>query len=274
MRVYLDDKDLETKNFQEISPGEHIEVTFNVAQVFDMSKGGIFSIQSKGRLQYTRGTGAGADLSDISTVNYISNMLRVHVDGMQALEVRKAWFAQHHRRWNTKNCQGSQLSAIQASVNHTLEMAIGAAKAAKDGPASKMEEYFKKSDSKTRDVVSGAFEKMAKLYSTDSGLPGLNCRDIRNYCSSSGVVAYCDASSADIVFCSKWFKNFEEINRKCRFVDQAHIGLHEATHLAQVKRTSDYKTYGYENSRKLSAEQNLNHADTYAYFAHDILAGC
>lgn len=40
------------------------------------------------------------------------------------------------------------------------------------------------------------------------------------------------------------------------------------THLREIKETTDYGVYGYEAVRALTAEQNLNHADTYAMFAN------
>lgn len=47
------------------------------------------------------------------------------------------------------------------------------------------------------------------------------------------------------------------------------IEVHEATHLLQIKGTTDQSgCYGYACIRSLTADQNLNHADTYAEFAN------
>lgn len=55
---------------------------------------------------------------------------------------------------------------------------------------------------------------------------------------------------------------------RCHADDQPSVTIHEMTHLRQIKGTEDYGAYGYEAVRRLNAAQNLNHADTYAYFAN------
>lgn len=270
VRIYINNKDLIDEDFQDIAAGEAVEVTFDVAEVFDMSMGGNFDIQSIGSIQYARA----GNTSDIASLQYASNSIKADVNGFEAASVMHSFMDMHRRKRATiKNCSGSQLNAVKASVRNTKTIATGAAKAARDGPAKKMEEYFKRADSNTRSVVAGAFDKMVNLYGSDSsGQPTIHCTDVHNYCSQA--TAYCTPGSAEIVFCPKWFQNYGEIEKKCRFVDQAHIAVHEATHLRQVKGTDDYGTYGYDQSRALSADKNLNHADTYAYFAHDNYAGC
>ncbi|KAF4948064.1 hypothetical protein FSARC_13836, partial [Fusarium sarcochroum] len=60
----------------------------------------------------------------------------------------------------------------------------------------------------------------------------------------------------------------------CHGQDQGNTNLHEMTHLNQIKGTSDYGGYGYDFIQSLSADQNINHADTYALFANAISLGC
>jgi deuterolysin len=59
-----------------------------------------------------------------------------------------------------------------------------------------------------------------------------------------------------------------EKDSRCHADDQPFVTLHEITHLRQIKGTDDYGVYGYQAVRRLSAAQNLNHADTYALFAN------
>ncbi|KAI6422656.1 hypothetical protein MCOR24_003923 [Pyricularia oryzae] len=57
-------------------------------------------------------------------------------------------------------------------------------------------------------------------------------------------------------------------------IQQDVLLLHEMTHLASIKLTADYGIHDHEDLRKLSRKQKLNHANTYAYFAHCVRAGC
>lgn len=226
-------------------------------------------IQSRPNIDYA----VNGDITNIATHAIESNTLLAEIDGQQASYSLHSFRSTHQKRANiNSNCSGAQRTAVEASVKHTHSMAVEAAKAAKSGPAKKMEEYFKRTDDNTRNIVAGVFDKMARVYS-GGGKPNLHCRDIHNYC-GRGWVAYCVFAPSDIVFCNSWFQKFKEIDKGCRKVDQAFIAVHEATHLNEVKNTDDYGVYGYDGLRRLSADKNINHADTYSYFAHDVLAGC
>ncbi|KAI6545689.1 hypothetical protein MCOR05_001260 [Pyricularia oryzae] len=49
--------------------------------------------------------------------------------------------------------------------------------------------------------------------------------------------------------------------------EKANVLLHEVTHLRNVKGTDDYSSWGHADVLELSESQNLNHADTYTFFA-------
>ncbi|KAJ6784381.1 hypothetical protein PWT90_05061 [Aphanocladium album] len=258
-------------SFLEIAPESSIEVEFDVAEGFDLSNGGDFAIQSAGIIQYAKG----GDIANLGSVQYSTNTLDKSVDGQAAAQAFNSFKdAQLAKRATISgDCTGSQRQAVETARQNTLNIAKKAAAAARNGPANKMTEYFESASQSARNTVATAFDKMANAYqSSSSGRPDLHCRDAQGYC-TGGTVAYTLPPQNLIVFCSSWF-NYPALNSACRQVDQAHIAVHEATHLSMVKGTDDYGTYGYQNSINLPASKNLNHADTYAYFAHDTLSGC
>lgn len=268
VRVYLAPETAGESAFQEIAAGESVEVTFDVAEVFDLSNGGDFDIQSAGNLQYAQG----GDIKNLGSLLYESNKINAKVDGATAAQSLSIFQALTKRATVSNDCSGSRRTAVETAVQNTHDIAVKAAEAARNGPDNKMVEYFESAGQSTRDTVATAFDKMANAYASSGGKPDLHCSDVQNYC-RSGAVAYALPPSNTIVFCDAWF-DYPTLNEACRQVDQAHISVHEATHLSMVKGTEDYNTYGYQNSVDLSARYNLNHADTYAYFAHDTLSGC
>ncbi|KAK2601778.1 hypothetical protein QQS21_004662 [Conoideocrella luteorostrata] len=254
--------------FQEIPAGKSVEVTFDIAEIFDLSTGGKYNIYSSGNIRYAEG----GDIDKLRSVSFESNKLHANVDGTLAAAALSSFHQNMKRATINSDCTGSRRQALETARQNTYNIAVKAAEAARSGPAKKMTEYFESASQNTRSIVAGTFSKMAQLYSSQSGKPDIYCRDIGNYC-SGGVVAYTLPPQNNIVYCSAWF-SYPALNSACRQVDQAHISVHESTHLSLTKGTDDYGTYGYENSIALPASQNINHADTYAYFAHDTLSGC
>lgn len=268
LRGYLDRDLLLPSDFTAILPNQSEEILFDLAETFNLTQGGRFLVQSRMNLDYA----LDGNITNLAIYPLESNTVIAGVDGAEASLILTSFRSAHQKRANVNsNCSGVQRSAVEASVKHTHSMAVEAAKAAKSGPAKKMEEYFKRTDDNTRNIVAGVFEKMTKVYA-GGGRPNLHCKDIHGYCGR--WVAYCVFAPSDIVFCNPWFQRFQEIDKTCRKVDQAFVALHEATHLNEVKNTDDYGVYGYDGLRRLTADKNINHADTYSYFAHDVLAGC
>lgn len=259
----------EESNFQIIPAGESVEVTFDIAEIYNLSNGGSFDVQSNGQLSYAKS----GDITKLGYISFESNKLNTHVDGAAAAASYSSFHQMMKRETIRSDCTGAKLTAVQTASKNIRDIATKAAEGARSGPAKKMTEYFESASQQTRNVVAGAFDKMAKLYSTSGGKPDVYCTDRASNC-QGGVVAYTLPSQNYIVYCPTWFSSYQPLDRTCRKVDQAHIAVHESTHLSLVKGTSDYNTYGYANSINLPASQNLNHADTYAYFAHDTLSGC
>lgn len=234
-RVYFDNRSLKEDELEIINPAESIERQFDIAESFDLSKGGDFTIASRGSMQYL-------NQGEIKSVRYISNTLTTSINGKMAAEVHKSHIAKRDsliRRANIDgDCTGEKREAVTRSVKNTHDLALAAAKSARTGPASRMEKVFGRSDKEARDIVAGAFDNMVKLYSSDSnGIPAVHCTDVDGTC-KIGATAYVIQEKSLVVFCDPWFDYPEKADR-CAEHDQSVIAVHEASHLLEVKGTVD-----------------------------------
>ncbi|CAM1502413.1 Fc.00g043970.m01.CDS01 [Cosmosporella sp. VM-42] len=268
IRVRIDTDALNDAAFEHIPAGKSVEVDFDVAEMHDLSAGGNFSILTSGALSF-------ADENSnelIGSVPFESNTVEAEVNGEEASAARAAF---HEKRTIVQSdCTDSKLSITQTALSNCARLASNAQAAASTGSADKMVEYFKASDSNTRNTVSGVFSRVAsECGSTDSGVSRYYCSDVYGAC-SSGVLAYTLPSGSYMAYCDLYFQQLPALTTGCHSQDQATTNLHEATHLTQIKGTSDYGGYGYNFVQSLSAAQNLNHADTYALFANAIALSC
>ncbi|KAH7311394.1 metallo proteinase [Stachybotrys elegans] len=271
VRVWVDYGALSEESFQVLEAGETVEIEFDVAIDHDLTSGGDFTINSVGALAY-----AEADSTAIAgTVSFNSNVISTHVDGEAAAKVRRDWHAQVEKRAVVQNdCTGTRRTAIVNALSNCRTLASTAATAASSGPAARLTEFYKSSTSATRSTVQGVFNRIvSECGSSTSGASRIYCTDIYPAC-SGGVVAYAVPALAYQVYCPLWFNNYAAMTSACRGISQAGVLLHEMTHLTSIRGTQDYNCYGYNCVRSLSAAQNINHADTYMYFAQAAYANC
>ncbi|KAH8846213.1 hypothetical protein MCOR06_003562 [Pyricularia oryzae] len=108
----------------------------------------------------------------------------------------------------------------------------------------------------------------------------IHCEELANRCTNKKgkALGYCYSHKYEgkVVLCSPFFERPVRGDgaAKTRWPMQDVLLLHEMTHLASIKLTADYGIVDHEDLRKLSRKQKLNHANTYAYFAHCVRAGC
>ncbi|KFA59953.1 hypothetical protein S40285_07946 [Stachybotrys chlorohalonatus IBT 40285] len=268
LRLRMNTENLSEEAFEHIGAGESVEVTFDVAEVYDLSAGGKFDIESYGAFSF-----AEADSTVLSgSVPFHSNKLEAEVEGSEAAATRIAF---HQKRSIVQSdCTGSRLTAVRTALSNCASLSRSAQTAAASGPAARMTEYFKSSTTTTRNTVSTVFSRVvSECSSSTSGVSRLYCSDVYGAC-SNGVIAYTLPSASYEAYCPYFFNNMVALTRTCHGQDQANTVIHEHTHLTQIRGTSDYGGYGYNFVRSLSASQNLNHADTYTLFAQSIYAGC
>ncbi|KAK3690196.1 Deuterolysin metalloprotease family-domain-containing protein [Podospora appendiculata] len=271
LRLQVATSGLTEDAFKTISPGQTISVSWDVAEVHDLSAGGAFDVLTTGTLSY-----AEADSTELTgSVPFTSNVVTASIDGPAAVKVRRAFRDNVKRTIVQSDCTGTKLTTTRTGESNCRAFAAAASTAALSGPAAKMVEYFKSSTTATRNTVAGVFNKVAtECGSTTSGVSKTYCSDVLSSC-SSGVLAYTLPSSSLIVNCPLYFSALPAVTSTCHAQDQATCTLHETTHLTQIKGTTDQGgCYGYSCVQSLTASQNLNHADTYALFANAIHVGC
>jgi deuterolysin len=268
LRLHVATDSLDESAFQRIPAGDSVEISFDVAEVYDMSSGGAFDIATSGILSFA----AEDDTKLIGSVAYSSNSIQADIDGAAASHARLAF---HQKRTRLQSdCTGTKLQITQQALRNCASLASAAQRAAVSGSASKMNEYFKSSSSYTRNTVSDVFSRVAsECSSTTSGVSRYYCSDVYGACNGQ-VLAYTLPSASYMAYCDLYFYQLPALTRSCHAQDQATTNIHECTHLREIKGTDDYGGYGYNFVRSLSAAQNLNHADTYTLFANAIYVGC
>lgn len=219
---------------------------------------------------------ADADTNNITgVVTYDSDALPNHVDGPTAAKVRRDFHDNIKRKLRAKranvanDCTGARGQAQLKALTNCEQLATGAARAASNGSAAKMTEYFKSSSSSTRSTVADVFTAIAnECGSTTSGISDQYCTDVMDYCEpADSVLAYTLPSQDVMVSCPLYFNELPALATTCHRQDQASTTLHEATHLRQIRGTNDYG-YGYSAIQQLSTSQALDNADTYTLFAN------
>ena len=200
LRVRLATESLQEAAFQRIPAGESIEITFDVAEVHDLSAGGKFDIATIGALSFAED--AGTQL--IGSVSYESNTLEVNVDGEEASNRRVDF---HGKRTTVQSdCTGSKLTITQRALSNCASLASSAQRAASSGPAAKVTEYFKSSSSSTRTTVANVFARVAsECGSTRGGASKYYCSDVYGGC-SNGVLAYTLPSGSFMAYCDLYFQ--------------------------------------------------------------------
>ncbi|KAI0441042.1 neutral protease [Xylaria telfairii] len=268
VRLRVRQTGLKESAFQIIPAGKTVETKFDVAQLHDLSSGGTFDLVSEGALQYAK-----ADSNKITGfVSYSSNLISASVDGLAASKVFKSFHANVKRQDVQSDCSSSQASATVDGINACADLAKQAASVA-ESDDDKLIEYFKNADAETRSYVVDVLNNVAaECGSTSSGAP-YYCSDVYGAC-EDGVIAYTLPSEGYMVNCPIFFDELPPASSQCHAQDQQTTVLHETTHLTSVAGTDDYGGYGYDFIQNLSAEQNLNHADTYTLFAQSVYAGC
>lgn len=254
--------------FQPIPAGESVSVTFDLAELYDLSTGGPFNVTTDGALSY-----AEVDSNELTgSAPYLSNILQATIDGHLAASVRIGFLG---KRVHNQDCTGDRLKITKEALSNCESMARAAASVASTGSASKMQEYFKSSSIVTRHTVASTLRKVAdECSSLDGGYSDYYCSDPWGFCSRGNVLAYTLASESYTAYCDLYFERLPAVASRCHGQDKGSTNIHEMTHLREIKGTSDYGGYGYSHVQSLSRSQNVNHADTYALFAQAIAFGC
>ncbi|KAJ5816987.1 Peptidase M35 deuterolysin [Penicillium robsamsonii] len=175
-----------------------------------------------------------------------------------------------------ESCTTSQQAAVEAAVQRAASLSKAAADAAINGNASIFEEYFRTTDTASRQEVAARFEAIANEASNlSSGKVTYNCgNDITQSECGKGVLAYAVSGNNKIVNCPDWYKIVPAIDN-CGGTDQGLAMIHEISHIGDVYSppTQDF-AYKYNALVELPKEQAVLNADTYNLYAGAIDLDC
>jgi deuterolysin len=258
---------LAAEDFVALKAGETKEVTVEAAALHSLTEGGDFEVFASGLIPF-----AEENSTELSgTLPYDSEKLTITVDGAQAAKVTKA--LDLSKRSSVKSsCTGSKLSAVRTALSNCNKLATSAASAAAAG--TKLSTYFKSTAASTKNTVSARLTAVARDCGSTSSTTTTNCDDQYSGCSSN-VLAYTVPSTSYITYCPIFFSELPAVASTCHAQDQATTVLHEETHANSVYSPgTDDLGYGYSAASRLTTQQALNNADSYALYANAIYVNC
>jgi deuterolysin len=208
--------------------------------------------------------------SAVNSISFTSNTLTVYINGSEVEAAREAhppseWEPEFvlqggctHEQYDILDkvralCSDRAYSAWQASLhdagNHTRIM-----------------EFFKDDTQEIRQKLTDGFLAIGReCMNMNQGRTKMYCND-QGDC-PPGVLATTVWSGKDlsIKYCPMWFDSYYQIDHPgCHEGDKTKTLLHELAHA--LVSVGDVK-YGYDNFVLLNSTDNLNNADTYAFFA-------
>lgn len=120
--------------FTVLGAGKSTDVLFDIAELHDLTAGGVFAVLAKGAFLYAKP--GSTELADDALV-YQSNSLIANVDGAAAALVKSTIDKIRVRTELSSDCKGSKRNDTKAGLDGCQKLALGAAKAAESGSASK-----------------------------------------------------------------------------------------------------------------------------------------
>jgi deuterolysin len=257
--------DLPEEVFKTIKAGETIEVEIELAELYELSETGTYTVSTAGGFLYAE---AGTTELTGDVLAYSAEAISVDVDAEKAASIQTAVSKLSKRTIVQSDCTGTRGSAIRTAISNCRSLASNAATAAASGSATKFNEFFKSTSSSVRSTVAARFRAVANdCGSTTSGVTRTYCSDIYGAC-SGGVLAYTLPSANVIAYCSTFFNQLTPLTRQCYGQDQATTVLHESTHAPAVYSPGTVdNAYGYSASTRLTSSQAVVNADSYALYA-------
>jgi deuterolysin len=263
--IEIDPKALQDSSFRSLLPSATIDVHFDVAYVYDLSAGGIVELVSRGTLLYAT---SGSVVT--GSIPFESNILTVNIDGSEAAATREAHIA---NVWNPEfilqgGCTQGQHDLLDKVRALCENRAYSAWKASLPGTGNhaKILEFFKDDTEAIRKKLNEGFLTMGlECTSMNEGVTKMYCND-QGDC-PAGVLATTvwAGNELNLKYCPMWFNSYYQIDHPgCHEGDKTKTMTHELAHA--LFSVGDVK-YGYDNFVLLNSTENLNNADTYAFFA-------
>ena len=257
--------DLPEDVFKTIKAGETIEVEIELAELYELSETGTYSVSTAGGFLYAE-EGSTELTGDV--LAYSGEAISVDVDSEKAAGIQTAVSKLSKRTIVQSDCTGTRGTAIRTAISNCRSLASNAATAAASGSATRFNTFFKSTATSVRNTVAARFRAVANdCGSTTSGSTRTYCSDVYGAC-SAGVLAYTLPSANVIAYCTTFFNQLTPLTRTCYGQDQATTVLHESTHAPGVYSPGTVdNAYGYSASTRLTSSQAVANADSYALFA-------
>lgn len=257
--------DLPEEVFKTIEAGETIEVEIELAELYELSETGTYTVSTAGSFLY-----ADANSTELTgdSLSYSGEAITVDVDSEKAATIETAVHKITKRTIVQSDCTGTRGTAIRNALSSCRSLASNAATQAASGNAARFNTFFKSTAANVRNTVAARFRAVANdCGSTTSGVTRTYCTDVYGAC-SAGVLAYTLPSANVIAYCNSFFNQLTPLTRQCYGQDQATTVLHESTHAPAVYSPGTVdNAYGYSASTRLTTNQALANADSYALFA-------
>ncbi|WEW57161.1 Fungalysin/Thermolysin Extracellular metalloproteinase 5 [Emydomyces testavorans] len=268
---YYDMSNLPKEAFKTLAPGASAETEFDIAETFDLSDGGSYTISAEGLLPVVEGQGT----TLTSAVRYTANELTMNVDGKLAAQVQKipAMSLEKRTRFDQNSCNGQYGQILGRAIQTCVGYATKAAQAASSGSPEKFQEYFKTTSQQARSSVAARFQAIAQeCGSSNNGRTTYFCTDVYRQC-QSGLIAYTYPQQNHVANCPDYYRLPPVVNQGLG-PDHGYVIVHEFTHAPGVysPNTVDH-AYGYEQCRRLNSQQSLGNADNYSLYAAAVSRG-
>lgn len=201
--------------------------------------------------------------SAANKIPFVSNTLTVNINGagVVASPWKSAFLLQD-------DCTADQTNTLEEARVLCYDCAWSAWEASHPDTANhaKMLEFFKDDSNEIRTQISDGFYDIGtECDSLHDGFTKQYCND-RSDC-PPGVQATTHVSSEELIirYCPNYFDaSYKTDNPTCHEADKTLVMMHELAHAMMFVNDVAYK---YDNFVKLNSTDNLNNADTYAFFA-------
>ncbi|KAE8329698.1 Deuterolysin metalloprotease family-domain-containing protein [Aspergillus sergii] len=254
--------------FLPLRAGETIEIVLDVAELYNLSSGGQFTVVAESALEYT-----GSNTTDVFFwASYMSNTLSIDIPKSEEKSLLQ-------KRAKLGDCSGDEAHKMKDSMARAAKIASAGAESAKN-PSDLFRTFFKTDDKAALQQVSSHLEAIAN--EAQAGASGR----FTQYCTASGscddgMAAYTSydgdgkAPTNVRVYSCPTFWTLSMVSNTCWNSDQATIALHEYAHGVGVNPANgERETYGYAAITQLSSEVALRNPDSYAFFAQGAFLKC
>ncbi|KAH7060707.1 Deuterolysin metalloprotease family-domain-containing protein [Macrophomina phaseolina] len=277
--------ELAETSFTHVPVGHSTTVSFDAAELYDLTAGGIFTAKAIGSIPYAEGN---STTLDGKRVQYQSNVVEMDVNGPEANKVRTA---------STKlkvpitgldikdSCEGDLLEKLKKAVTGTGGCRRQALAGMEDAKVKDTTALFKKVFQKDdtiykRAVVNRLGEIADECEKVEKGPIKFYCEDVWGFCYDLGVewsAAYTDDNYNQICLCDK-AHDLPAFTDTCHDVDLAGVIVHELSHLSDIDtpRCQDFAV-GWDaitDPDKIDAANTIINADSYRLYAQAAYLGC